>query len=142
MISKLITLVVFFTIGWVVYTQFFGTEEEQKMGKEVIDNAHETVQGIFSIFQHESEKIKEGTYDESIDKLGSLLDDLRANSKNKEQKEELSELKDEQDRIKKEVAKSKETGEEGIDIEKTKEDLKKLTEKVKKIVDVMEEEES
>ncbi len=139
MIGKLISLIIFFTIGWVIYTQVFGTDEEQEMGQEVIVNAKETMQGIFGILQHESGKIKEGTYDESIQNLGNLLDKLRENAKDEDQKEELSNLKEEQERLKEEVEKAKEPGAEEIDNEKTKEDLKRLTEKVVKIVDKLEE---
>jgi len=92
MIGKLISLVFFFIVGWVVYTQFFGTEQEQAMGQEVIGNAKRTVKGIFNIFLHESGKFKEGTYDDSIDQLGSLLDKLREESGNEENQEELIQL--------------------------------------------------
>lgn len=136
MIGKLISLVFFFVVGWVVYTQFFGTEQEQEMGQEVISNAKETVQGIFNIFQHESGKIKEGTYDDSIEKLGNLLDKLRAEAKDGKQQEELTELMQETKRIKEQVEKSKE-GLESINDEQTKEDLKKLTQEVQEIVNKM-----
>lgn len=136
--GKLISLVIFFVIGWVIYTQVFGTEEEQQMGKEVISNGKETVKGIIGIFQHESGKIKEGTYDESIDKLGSLLDNLRKEAKNDSQKKELDALLTEKERIEEEVTKSKaEGGEEDATDEQTKKDLKMLTENVKKLVDAM-----
>lgn len=137
MISKLISLVFFFIVGWVVYTQFFGTEKEQKMGQEVISNAKQTVQGVFNIFQHEGGKIKEGTYDDSIDQLGALLDKLRSEAKDGKRQEELTQLVQETRRIKEQVEKSKE-GLESIDDEKTKEDLKKLTEEVQEIVNKME----
>lgn len=135
MIGKLISLVFFFIVGWVVYTQFFGTQEEQAMGKEVIGNAKETVQGIFNIFQHESGKFKEGTYDDSIDKLGALLDKLREEANNEENQEELKELVQKTKQIKEKVELSKE-GEE-IDEEETKKELKKLTEDVEDIVNKM-----
>lgn len=133
MVGKLISLVIFFVIGWVVYTQFFGTEEEQQMGQEVISSAKQTVKGIVGIFQHESGKIKEGTYDDSIEKLGSLLDRLREEAKNDETKEELKQLSEETTRIKKEVEKAKEG--ENVDEQQTKQDLKKLTEDVERLVD-------
>jgi|VirMetMinimDraft_7_1064189.scaffolds.fasta_scaffold18042_5 flagellar motility protein MotE (MotC chaperone) len=138
MIGKLISLVFFFIVGWVVYTQFFGTEQEQAMGKEVIGNAKETVQGIFNIFQHESGKFKEGTYDDSIDKLGTLLDKLREEAGNEENQQELIQLVQETKRIKEKVEQSKEGVE--IDEEQTKEDLKKLTQEVEVIVNKMDEE--
>ena len=46
MIGKLISLVFFFVIGWVVYTQIFGTVKEQEMGQEVISNGKETIESI------------------------------------------------------------------------------------------------
>jgi ubiquitin C-terminal hydrolase len=135
MIGKLISLVFFFIVGWVVYTQFFGTKQEQAMGQEVIGNAKETVQGIFSIFQHESGKFKEGTYDDSIDKLGALLDRLREQADNEDNQEEILTLVQETKRIKEKVQQSKEGTE--IDEAQTKEDLKKLTEEVEVIVNKM-----
>lgn len=135
MIGKLISLVFFFIVGWVVYTQFFGTQQEQAMGKEVIGNAKQTVQGIFNIFQHESGKFKEGTYDDSIDQLGALLDKLREEASNEENKEELIQLVQATKRIKEKVEQSKEGGE--IDEEQTKEEFKKLTQDVETIVNKM-----
>jgi len=135
MIGKLISLVFFFIVGWVVYTQFFGTKQEQAMGQEVIGNAKQTVKGIFNIFQHESGKFKEGTYDDSIDQLGSLLDKLREESGNEENQEELIQLVQATKRIKEKVEQSKEGAE--LDEEQTKEEFKKLTQEVEVIVDKM-----
>ena len=140
MIGKLITLIVFFVIGWVVYTQIFGTSEEQAMGKEVISNAKQTVGSIVNIFKHEGGKIKEGTYDDSIDKLGTLLDNLRAQSKNNSQKLELEALAEETKLIKEKVQHAKE-GTEEVDDEQTRQELQRITEKVQKVVEAMEEEE-
>jgi hypothetical protein len=136
MIGKLISLAFFFVVGWVVYTQFFGTEQEQAMGKEVIGSAKETVKGIFNIFQHESGKFKEGTYDDSINQLGALLDKLREEASD-ENKQELIELVKQTQRIKEKVQQSKEGIE--IDEEQTKEELKKLTKEVEVIVNKMDE---
>jgi ubiquitin C-terminal hydrolase len=136
MIGKLISLVFFFIVGWVVYTQFFGTEQEQAMGKEVIGNAKQTVQGIFNIFQHEGGKFKEGTYDDSIDQLGALLDKLREEAGNEENREELIQLVQETKRIKEKIEESKGGAE--IDEEQTKEEFKKLTKEVEVIVNKME----
>lgn len=139
MVGKLISLIFFFIVGWVVYTQIFGTEQEQEMGKEVIHNAKQTVQGIVSIFQHEGDKIKEGTYDDSIEKLGALLDNLRAQAKESGQEQELDQLAEETQRLKKEMLRAKE-GIDGMNIDDSKrqEDLKKLTEDIQKLVNNME----
>jgi flagellar motility protein MotE (MotC chaperone) len=140
MIGKLMSLIFFFIVGWVVYTQFFGTEQEQAMGKEVMGSAKQTVTGIFNIFQHESGKFKEGTYDDSIDQLGALLDKLRKEASDGENKEELIQLVQATKRIKEKVEQSKEGGE--IDEEQTKEELKRLTKEVEVIVDKMDKEDA
>lgn len=137
MIGKLITLIFFFVVGWVAYTQFFGSPEEQKMGREVITSGKQTVKGILNIFKHEGDKIKQGTYDDSIDQLGTLLDKLREESKDGAQQEELIQLAEETKRLKEQVEKSKQ-GFESTNDEQTKEDLIKLTEKVQKVVENME----
>lgn len=138
MLGKLITLVFFFVVGWVVYTQLFGSTQEQQMGREVIGSAKQTVQGVFSIFKHEGNKIKEGTYDDSIDQLGALLDKLREQTDDNSEKQELIQLSEETERIKEQVKKSKE-GLESVNDEETKEDLRKLTEQVQKVVERLEE---
>ena len=139
MIGKLITLIIVFVIGWVVYTQIFGTEEEQAMGKEVISNAKQTVGSIVDIFKHEGGKIKEGTYDDSIDKLGTLLDNLRENSNNADQQHELEILAEETQQIKEKVQQAKE-GLEEVDDEQTRQELEQLTKKVQRVVEEMEKE--
>lgn len=139
MIGKLITLIVVFVIGWVVYTQVFGTDEEQAMGKEVISNAKQTVGSIVDIFKHEGGKIKSGTYDDSIDKLGSLLDKLREESTNSDRQEELKQLAEETQQIKEKVSRAKENLEQ-VDDEQTREELQRLTEKVQQVVEKMENE--
>lgn len=138
MLGKLITLVLVLVIGWVVYTQLFGSTQEREMGREVIVNAKQTVKGIFNIFKHEGNKIKEGTYDDSIEQLGALLDKLRKQTNDSSKKQELIKLSQETERIKEQVKKSKQ-GLESVNDEETKEDLRRLTEEVQKVVERLEE---
>lgn len=111
------------------------------MGKEVISNAKQTVGSIVSIFKHEGGKIKEGTYDDSIEKLGTLLDNLRAQSKNSSQQLELEALAEETKLIKEKVQHAKE-GTEEVNDEETLKELQQITEKVQKVVQAMENEEA
>lgn len=139
MFGTIIKLLVVFTVCWVIYTQFFGTEQEQEQGQEVIESTKNLAKGIFGIIQHESSKLKEGAYDEKIDELGSLLNKLKSQSNDNGQKEELDVLLEEKTRIEEEISKSKEVGgEETATDVKTKEDLKKLAENVQKVVEAME----
>ncbi len=149
MIRNLITLVFVFICGWLVYTQILGlgTEEEKEKGAELVQNAKETFGTIFGILKNEGQKIKDGTYDDAINKLGSLLDNLRANNKDANLQSELEELIAEEQRIKEAIEKSKQdttnikartTGEESAEDIKTKEDIKNLTERVAEILKKME----
>ena len=141
MIGKLITLILVFVIGWVVYTQIFGTDEEQAMGEEVIVNFKQTVGSIADIFKHEGGKIKEGTYDDSIDKLGALLDQLREKSNDISDQQELKQLAEETEQIKQKVQQAKD-GLEEVSDEETRQELQRITEKVQRVVENMEEEEN
>ena len=99
MIRRLISFVFLLVVGWLVYTQFYGTEKEQQIGQEVISNGKKTIQSVFSIFQHENDKFQAGAYDDSLEKVGSLLKDLGEKMENKNQKKELEELINEKERI-------------------------------------------
>lgn len=136
MISKLISLVFFFVVGWVVYTQIFGTVKEQEMGQNVIVQGKETMKSVFKIFQHESDKVQSGKYDESIKKVGQLLTDLRSEATNDEQKDKLAELEKEKDRISKEIENSQNNDDPVVN-EKNKEDLKKLVKNIDKLLESM-----
>jgi hypothetical protein len=137
MIGKLLSLIFFFVVGWIAYTQFFGTPKEQKMGQEVISNGKETIQSVFNIFFHEGEKIQNGTYDETIEKVGELLNNMRKQAKDDKQTERLDELEAEKDRITEEVHKNNE-GDDVVLTETNKRDLRKLMNKIDLLLDNME----
>ena len=144
MIRNLISLVFFFVVGWLIYTQVlgFGTEEEKETGKELVQSAKKTLSGVFGILSNETKKFKDGTYDDAIDKLGSLLDDLRdknkANGGDTELQTKLEELKKEEERIKDEITTAKKTKMTSEDAEakeeQTKKDLHKLTKDIEKVL--------
>lgn len=149
MIRNLITLIFFFIVGWLVYTQVLGlgSTEEQETGKELVQNAKKTISSVFGILGNEGKKFKNGTYDDAIDQLGSLLDNLRAknNGENTELQAQLDELKQEEERIKVEITSVKESkmnndtpNEEDAEKEaKTTEDLKNLTKDIQKVIKLM-----
>jgi len=145
MIRSLITLVLVFIVGWLVYTQVLGlgTQEEQEQGAELVQLSKKTFSKVFNILKSEGQKIKDGTYDDAINQLGSLLDKLRAKNTDSGLTNQLDELKKEEERIKEEIAESKSntdenmTEEDSIKEEKTKKDLKKLAEDIEKVVSLM-----
>ena len=147
MIRNLITLIFFFIVGWLVYTQVlgYGTAEEKETGKELVKNAKNTLSSVFGILSNETQKFKDGTYDDAINKLGGLLDDLRAqnneNGGDADLDSQLEELKAEEERIKQEILAAKKNKMSGKESEqndkKTKEDLTKLTKDIQKVIKMM-----
>jgi transcriptional regulator len=133
MLRKLISFVFLLVVGWLVYTQFYGTEKEQQLGQEVISNGKKTIQSIFSIFQHENDKFKAGAYDDSLEKVGSLLKDLGEKMENKAQKEELEELVSEKERISDSIEKNKIAKDSTVYVQ-NKEDLKVLVKNIDKLL--------
>ncbi|MCH2021689.1 MAG: DUF47 family protein [Saprospiraceae bacterium] len=137
MIVKLLSLIFFFVVGWIAYTQFFGTPQEQKMGQEVISNGKETIQSVFKIFFHEGEKIQDGTYDETIEKIGELLDNMRKQVKDGKQTQRLDELEKEKDRITEDVHNNTDR-DQMVLTETNKKDLKNLIKNIDLMLDNME----
>ena len=129
MIRRLISFVFLLVVGWLVYTQFYGTEKEQQIGQEVISNGKKTIQSVFSIFQHENDKFQAGAYDDSLEKVGSLLKDLGEKMENKDQKKELEELINEKERIEEAVEENKTNKDSTVHVQ-NKEDLKVLVKKI------------
>lgn len=144
MIKNLITLVVVFLLGWLAYTQFFGTPEEKEQGRALIGSAKQTFGIVVDIFKSEGEKIQSGTYDDAINKLGSVLDDLRSADKKGDYKDRIAQLQTEKKRLeenlkKEETDTNNDPQARGLVPEntKTKEELKKLTEDVNQLLEDM-----
>jgi Zn-dependent M32 family carboxypeptidase len=147
MISNLIKLLVLFLVGWLIYTQVLGrgTEAEKQQGAELIENGKNVLSSVFGIISNEGQKFKDGTYDDAIDKLGSLLDDLRSKTNDSELQAKLDELKQEEERIKKEITEVKQdettaarpTTDPSEKEAKTEKDLKKLTEDIQTVLQLM-----
>lgn len=77
MIRSLIKLVVLIAIGVLVYNFFFGTETEKQASKDVFRKGGELVTSVFGIVKNEGEKFKAGKYDDALEKVGGLFDDLK-----------------------------------------------------------------
>lgn len=144
MIKNLITLVIFFVLGWLAYTQFFGTDKEKEQGKALIGSAKQTFGIVVDIFKSEGEKIQSGTYDDAINKLGKVLDDLRSADKKGDYNERIAQLETEKKRLEEDLkTEEKETADNpqarGLVPEKSKakEGLKKLTEDIDKLLEDM-----
>ncbi|MCP4441887.1 MAG: hypothetical protein GY810_23515 [Aureispira sp.] len=142
MIKNLITLVVVFVIGWLAYTQFFGTDKEKEQGRALIGSAKQTFGIVVDIFKSEGEKFQNGTYDDAINKLGKVLDDLRSADKKGDYQDRIAQLVTEKKRLE-EKLKPEETPdgpkERSLvpENKQTEDDLKKLTDEVNQLLEDM-----
>jgi len=143
MIKNLITLVIFFLIGWLAYTQFFGTDKEKEQGQALIGSAKQTFGFVVDIFKSEGEKFQSGTYDDAINKLGKVLDDLRSADKKGDYKDRIAQLETEKTRLEEKLKPEETPDEPGKEIglmpddKKNKDDFKKLTDEVNQLLDDM-----
>lgn len=125
MLGKLIFFIFVLVLGWLAYAQFLGTEKEQKISNEVIDGSKKTIKGIMGIFEHEKEKLQNGRYNESINKIIEILEQLKT-QKDQDQ-ERIDMLKDESQRLKLKLSDPTLSDEEQS---KSEEELKKLIEEI------------
>ena len=125
MLGKLIFFIFVLVLGWLAYAQFLGTDKEQKISNEVIDGSKKTIKGIMGIFEHEKEKLQNGRYNESINKIIELLEQLK--TQEDQDQERIDSLKDESQRLKQKLNDPALTDEEQS---KSEEELKKLIEEI------------
>lgn len=130
MIGKLITLVVLFTIGWLVYANFFGTAEEKEMAKNITNSFTSLVKGITGAIKHEADK---GTFNKAFDKAAEAINALRSDDKNGDYTTKIAELDAERKRLEaqlEEGKKLKSTADQIATNEKTKQQLNDLADKI------------
>ncbi|MFT5833520.1 MAG: hypothetical protein ACI97N_001148 [Cognaticolwellia sp.] len=70
MIKRLISLAAMLIIGLLIYNTFFGTIED----KESVDKI---TSGVKELFQSTKEKYEKGEYNEAIEKIGNVFDQLK-----------------------------------------------------------------
>lgn len=105
--KRILTLVVAFLIGWIIYVQFFGTAEDKALKAELLGNVKETGQSVLDILSAEKNRIEEGAYYEALDKLAEAIDKLRNEDKRSGGRyaEELANLEQQRNALKKRIAK-------------------------------------
>jgi hypothetical protein len=130
MIGKLIMLVVLFTIGWLVYANFFGTEKEKEMARGITNSFTSLVGGITGAIKHEADK---GTFTKAFEKTTEAIGALKNGDKNGDYSAKIAELEAERQRLETQLEqgkKLKSTIDKATADEKTKQDLNNLADKI------------
>lgn len=79
--KSLIKLALLLVVGILVYNYFLGTESEKEQSKEIFSGVKDLGKAAWGLLKSEKDKYDEGKYDGALDKIGSLLDDLKAKAK-------------------------------------------------------------
>jgi len=89
MLRSLIKLGLFLVAGILVYNYFFGTVEEKAQSKEIFSDIKSLTKSAVGLVKSEKEKFDEGKYDEAVDKIGGLIDNLKGKAEQLEDNREL-----------------------------------------------------
>lgn len=73
MIKSLLKIGLLLVVGILGYNYFLGTPEEKAQSKEILGKAKDIGAASINLVKGEIQKFKSGKYDESLDKVGSLL---------------------------------------------------------------------
>ena len=91
MLRSLIKLGLFLIAGILVYNYFFGTVEEKQQSKEIFTDVKNLTKSAVGLLKKEKEKFDEGKYDDAVDKIGGLIDNLKGKAQQLENNRELLE---------------------------------------------------
>lgn len=107
MLKSIIKVGLLLVAGILVYNYFFGTPEEKAQSKEIFTSVKDLTKSAFDLLKHEKEKFDEGKYDEAVEKVGGLLENLKGKaeqlSENKELLDQIAELEQKRQRLSDEI---------------------------------------
>ena len=89
MLRSLIKLAIFLVAGILVYNYFFGTPEEKAQSKEVFSDIKDLTKSAVGLLKSEKQKFDDGKYDDAVDKIGGLIDNLKGKAEQLEDNRDL-----------------------------------------------------
>ena len=100
MMRSLIKLGLILVVGILVYNYFFGTPEEKQQSKAIFEDVRSLTQSAIGLLKTEKVKFDEGKYDDAVEKVGGLLDNMKGKAEqlkdNKDLIGQISELQQRQ----------------------------------------------
>lgn len=105
MIRSLLKLAAFLIIGILVYNYFLGTPTEQQTAKKIFGDIKEVGVAVADLVRAEKEKFDAGKYDQALDKLGSIYQNLRdrGTQLSQEQKRRIEDLENQREELERSV---------------------------------------
>ncbi len=137
MIRRLFSLLILFVIGWIVYVQFWGSPDEKALRQNLFENVKETSKTVGNIIRSSKDKVKDGSFDDALNKIGDSIGSLAEEAKGMGEKystqiQDLNKRKTQLDNLleKLKLKKEDETDEEAV--ERAERDLSQKIDKVNK----------
>lgn len=81
MIKSLLKLLAVLVIGIIIYNLFLGTDQEKQGAKKIVGEVKDLGVAVTDLLKSEKEKFDKGKYDKAIDKIGTMLSNLKRNAK-------------------------------------------------------------
>lgn len=112
MIRSLIRLALLLGVVALIYYRFFGTEAEKAQSKEVITKGTEVAKNLgkmtYTLLKRGKENLDSGKYDDTLDNISTLIDDLKEKAKTLEESKEIYDqikaLENKKDEIQRDLA--------------------------------------
>jgi hypothetical protein len=143
MIKSLLKLLVVLVIGILIYNLFLGTDEEKQGAKKIVGEVKDVGVAVSDLLKSEKQKFDKGKYDKAIDKVGSMLSELKRNANEFDKKyvKRIDELETKRKQLKDEldaVSDTAGTGGETRQTKSIKEDSKELMQELETLMKEME----
>ena len=86
MIRKALRLIIILVVGILVYNMFLGNEAEKENSREVFSKIKEVGVAVKDLLKSEKSKFDEGKYDDALDKVGSVFQNLKRRAQDIDEK--------------------------------------------------------
>lgn len=81
MIRTILKLLAILVIGILIYNYFLGTPSEKENAKKIFTEVKDVGVAVKDLLKSEKEKFDAGKYDKAVEKIGGVLDKLKSNAK-------------------------------------------------------------
>ncbi|MEZ5056959.1 MAG: hypothetical protein R2879_07945 [Saprospiraceae bacterium] len=134
MLKSLLKLAALLLIGIVVYNLFLGSPEEKTGAKKIFKEVKDVGVEIGNLIKAEKERFDAGKYDNALDKIDNLFDNLKRKAREIDEKylPEIETLEEKADDLKKRIEKANKKNEAG---EKAEDEVKELNKQFDGLMD-------
>ncbi len=86
MIRTALKLLAILVVGILIYNFFLGTDSEKENSKKIFTEVKDVGVAVKDLLKSEKQKFDAGKYDKAVEKIGTVLDKLKANAKEFDEK--------------------------------------------------------